>query len=440
MHLHLQNLSHCEIYILTTVKSITMTNSHHCKCIFGCISSRLTLNTVQEIKFSACTEQATFERCQNITAYLYIKKPSLVIGKCIHALFVAPINSWYKDINKNIKQAQIQLSNGQKNNWNSLRLVWFDKNNFDQAVNEQYETIQSPTMTAAGTSEINKNTMNCMPSQKQGQDQDPEINIYHKLDKILNLKKSDARLQEKIQKIFLLPSEYYELFVIPIFNKKKKSNSHLNLKTYSINNLEKLEYDENYQHSSSIMSMETHASKSNNTNTNKKLVKEKSSSSKIGKTTSKTVTSKASISKKKEKSSSELPTIKRNGRGRGEEDDGEGEEVEEEEEEEYAENSKNSVYSKNVLNQLPSEYYKSVMHKHEGHCIVHRILSDKNLIYHDTENDNNKNEESTEKEKNAKETEEDINTLVRNDFYKWLKDTNNIEQVQRLLNYRKDAS
>jgi len=136
-HLHLQNLSYCEIYILSTVKSITITNSHHCKCIFGCIASRLTLNTVQDIKFSACTEQATYEKCQQITGYLYIKKPSLVIGKCIRSLFVAPINTWYKDINKHIKQARIQLSNGQKNNWSNLQLVWFDKNNFKQAVNDQ---------------------------------------------------------------------------------------------------------------------------------------------------------------------------------------------------------------------------------------------------------------------------------------------------------------
>jgi len=434
MHLHLQNLSHCEIYILTKVKTITMTNSHHCKCIFGCISSRLTLNTVQEIKFSACTEQASFEKCQNITAYLYIKKPSLVIGKYIHALFMAPINSWYKDINKHIKEAQIQLSNGQKNNWNSLRLVWFDKDNFDQAVNEQYDSAQSQAPVASTTTEVNKSNSSFSLSPGKGQDQeqaqegkkeeeDHEINIYHKLDKVLNLKRSDSHLQEKIQKIFLLPPEYYELFVIPIFNKKnRKTKTHLNLKTYSINNLDTLEYDENYQHSSTIMSMETKSSKEG---------KIKSSSSRN------------TLNKKKEKRNSEPQLSKEN------EEDGDGEEEE---------NTKNSVYSKNVLNKLPNEYYKSVMHKHEGHCIVHRILSDKNLLYNDTEtfnnnnnknnnnndNDNNNNEydneDSTERINEGKETEEDINAMVRYDFYKWLKDTNNIEQVQRILNYQKDAA
>jgi len=406
MHLHLQNISHCEIYILTTVKSITITNSHHCKCIFGCISSRLTLNTVQDIKFSACTEQATFERCQQITAYLYIKKPSLVIGKCIHSLFVAPINSWYKNINKNIKQAQIQLTNGQKNNWNSLRLVWFDKNNFDQAVSVQYENLPM---------EKNNDANNPSKSmiQSQDDDQDSEINIYHKLNKVLNLKKSDSQLQEKIQKIFLLPSECYELFVIPIFNKKKKSQPKLNLKTYSIDNIQNLEYDENYQHSSTLET--TKPNKKGSSKKEKVMTKTKSGSKK-------SLVSKSSEKLTKTKNKKEIDDL----------EDNENEETD-------------SVYSKNILNKLPTEYYKSVMHKHEGHCIVQRILSDKNIMYHDNENlfnDNNNenNEPLTEKDKEGEPTEEDINAVVRNDFYKWLKDTNNIEQVQRLLNYRKESS
>jgi hypothetical protein len=414
-HLHLLNLNHCEIYILNQVKSITLTNSHHCKCIFGCVSSRLTLNTVQNIKFSACTEQATFERCQDITAYLYIKKPSLVIGKCIHSLFVAPINSWYKDINKHIKQAQIQLSNGQKNNWNCLRLVWFDKNNFDLAINEQYEA----TTTKSETNKMKKDDDGKEEENEENKEnEEKEINIYHKLEKVLNLKKSDEHLQEKIQKIFLLPSEFYELFVIPIFNKKKKSNSQLNLKTYSINNLDNLDYDENYQHSSSIMTMDPSSrSKNNLKKTSKKSNEEKSRE--------------RTISKNTRENNNEFLSADQN------------------EDEEYDEGSKDSVYSRNILNKLPTEYYKSLMNKHEGHCIAHRILSDKNLIYQDKDpkkigdndyNHNNFNEERTEDENINKETEEDINTLIRNDFYKWLRDTNNIEQVQRLLNYRKDSS
>ncbi|OUM58613.1 hypothetical protein PIROE2DRAFT_16068 [Piromyces sp. E2] len=411
MHLHLQNLSHCEIYILTTVKSITITNSHHCKCIFGCISSRLTLNSVQEMKFSACTEQATFEKCQQITAYLYIKKPSLVIGKCIHSLFVAPINSWYKNINKNIKQAQIQLTNGQKNNWNSLRLVWFDKNNFDQAVNDQYENNLQMDKSNDAVSQ----SKHIMQSQDSGQDS--EINIYHKLDKVLNLKKSDSQLQEKIQKIFLLPSECYELFVIPIFNNKKKSRSKLNLKTYSIDNIQNLEYDENYQHSSTL---EVSKSNKKNSTTNKKEKGSTTTKTKSVYGSKKSLVSKSSeksikTKTKNKKEINELPNI-----------ENENEETD-------------SVYTKNVLNKLPNEYYKSVMHKHEGHCIVQRILSDKNLMYHDKDNMfNENNEPSTEKEKGGEPTEEDINAIVRNDFYKWLKDTNNIEQVQRLLNYKND--
>jgi len=485
MHLHLQNLNHCEIYILTTVKSITVTNSHHCKCIFGCISSRLTLNTVQDIKFSACTEQATFEKCQDITAYLYIKKPSLVIGKDIHSLFVAPINSWYKDINKHIKQAQIQLSNGQKNQWNSLRLVWFDKDKIDQAVNEQCETVQSPKLNATismpGNSKSREDDDDKDDEDDEEDNKEPEINIYHKMEKVLKIRKSDERLQEKIQKMFILPSEFYELFVIPIFNKKKKSSSRLNLKTYSINNLNNLEYDENYQHSSSIMTMET-SSKSNHTNNNssdqedevnrntdantdteaesnsnayaendgedktdadfypdinkktdnigtmplinKKLEKEQSWSSKRSRSSIKipklnSEKSKGSITSKiKESSSSELPSIERKSKRH--------------------DDSKKSIYNKNILNKLPTEYYKSVMHNHEGHCIVHRILSDKSLMLHDkldsnkesnnNDDDDNDNdeynnrykednyEESTEKISNIKDTEEDINALVRNDF------------------------
>jgi len=415
-HLHLQNLHHCEIYILTSVKSITLTNSHHCKCIFGCVASRLTLNTVQNIKFSACTEQATFERCQDITAYLYIKKPSLVIGKCIHSLFVAPINSWYKDVNKQIKQAQIQLSNGQKNNWNCLRLVWFDKNNFDLAVNEQYET--KTTNTDTNTMKKDEKESEEKESEKK-ESEEKEINIYHKLDKVLNLKGSDEHLQEKIQKIFLLPSEFYELFVIPIFNKKKKSNSQLNLKTYSIDNLDNLDYDENYQHSSSIMAMVPSSKSMSNLNKTGKKINEEKSRERTA----------------KKENDHEFPSIDPN------------------DDEEYDEGSKDSVYSRNILNKLPKEYYKSVMNKHESHCIAHRILSDKNLIYQDKDpkkigdnchnnNDYNNdfNEETTEKENNNKETEEDVNSLIRNDFYKWLRDTNNIEQVQRLLNYRKDSS
>ncbi|ORX82065.1 hypothetical protein BCR32DRAFT_327028, partial [Anaeromyces robustus] len=409
-HLHLQNISYCEIYILTKVKSITITNSHHCKCIFGCIASRLTLNTVQNIKFSACTEQATFEKCQNIIAYLYIKKPSLVIGKCIHSLFVAPINSWYKNINKNIKQAQIQLSNGQKNNWNNLRLVWFDKNNFDQAVNDQYETLQNSFKSPKNDNNNNNNNNNDNNNDNNNNTvQDTEINIYNKLNKVLNLKKSDEKLQKSIQKLFLLPSESYELFVIPIFNKKRKSNEKLNLKTYSIDDLDDLKYDENYQHS---LNLETKSSKNEN-----KSLKSKSNSKILKKSSSKT----SQNSNKSNRSNKVLLKDENENKNKNDNDE-----------------IKEYDYSKNILNKLPSEYYKSVMSKHEGHCIMQRVLSNNNLLYEDTEKLNNK-ECNTETENNYKDTEEDINSLVINDFYKWLKETKNIEQIQRLLNYQKDA-
>ena len=298
-------------------------------------------------------------------------------------MFVAPINTWYKDINKHIKQARIQLSNGQKNNWNNLQLVWFDKNNFKQAVNDERENLQ-----------LNANSKNSS--------QNSEINIYHKLNKVLNLKKSDAQLQEKIHKIFLLPSECYELFVIPIFSKKKSYQPKLNLKTYSIDNLDNLEYDENYQHSI-ILDQDKPNNKKGSTikniySNNKTTVKSKS-----------TKGSTSNLSKSK-------------GKGMNEK-----------------EISKNADYSNNVLNKLPSDYYKSVMQKHEGHCLIHHILSDKKADsrseiissfddYEDTTEDNGK----------CNNTEDDINALVRNDFYKWLKETNNIEQVQRLLNYKKE--
>ncbi|ORX53858.1 hypothetical protein BCR36DRAFT_21799 [Piromyces finnis] len=419
-HLHLQNISYCEIYILTTVKSITITNCHHCKCIFGCISSRLTLNTVQDIKFSACTEQATFERCQNITAYLYIKKPSLLIGKCIHSLFFAPINSWYKSINKNIKQAQIQLTNGQKNNWNNLRLVWFSQSDFEKALHEQYENLQ---ITRNGGDDNNNETMNNQKSKDTSQDS--EINIYHKLSKVLNLKKSNLSLQEKIQKLFLLPSEQYELFVIPIFSKKKKSKSKLNIKTYSIDNIQNLEYDENYQHSSTLDISKSNKKSSGGSSSGGGGSKKEKSTTKLKNTSG----SKKSLASKTSEKSSKSKSKK----GSNECLNYESDEVD-------------SVYSKNVLNKLPTDYYKSVMHKHNGHCIVQRILSDKNLIYNDNDNilnDNNNyhntenNEPSTEKR--VESTKDDINEIVRNDFYKWLKDTNNIEQVQRLLNYKNES-
>jgi len=296
---------------------------------------------------------------------------------------VAPINTWYKNINKQIKQVKIQLLNGQKNSWNNLRLVWFNKNNFNQEVNEQSENLQ-----------LNANT--------KGSGEDEEINIYHKLNKVLNLKKTDTKLQEKIQKIFLLPSECYELFVIPIFNKNKASHPKLNLKTYSIDNLDNLEYDENYQHST--LSTQINSS-------------DKKASSKTN------LKSKTGITKKS--SSSNLYSSKEN-------------------EEEV---TNGGDYSKHVLNKLPNEYYKSIMNKHKGHCLVHQILSDKNLEYYDKENGSKSDivssfgdyEDTTEDDERCKNTEGgDINAMVRNDFYKWLKETNNIQQVQRLLNYKKE--